>query len=117
MIVKAIDEILEHRQALNLAEQMVEIAREIAALTMTITSRALFGASLGKEAHTMGETINEVANLLEKPEHPGVVAYRTTKGKNTSSCLTGRTTSVTGIVTDSCRAFGANMPFTAARAV
>jgi len=48
----------------------VDVAREMAALTMTITSRALFGVDLGDEVKEIGEIINGVADLLEKPNHP-----------------------------------------------
>ena len=43
---------------------------EMAALTMTITARALFGVYLGDEVKAIGELINGVADLIEKPKHP-----------------------------------------------
>lgn len=48
----------------------VDASREMAALTMTITSRALFGVDLEDEARAIGEIINGVADLIEKPNHP-----------------------------------------------
>lgn len=70
MIVDAVDEMLARWQAFCDAGQTIDAAHEMAALTMTITARALFGVDLGDEVHTLGELINGVAELLEKPNHP-----------------------------------------------
>jgi cytochrome P450 len=70
MIVQATGEMLERWQAAHLRGASVDVAREMAALTMTITTRALFGVDLGDEVKEIGEIINGVADLIEKPNHP-----------------------------------------------
>lgn len=70
MIVQATQEMIARWQSLYAQGQPVDAAREMAALTMTITSRALFGVDLGDEVKAIGEIVNGVANLLEKPNHP-----------------------------------------------
>jgi cytochrome P450 len=70
MIIKAVDEMLDRWQIHYTAGQPIDVAREMAILTMTITSRALFGVDLGSAAQAMGETINGVADLIEKPKNP-----------------------------------------------
>jgi len=70
MIVEAVQQMLDRWQVHYTAGQTIDVAREMAALTMTIPSRALFGVDLGDAARTMGEVINGVADLLEKPNHP-----------------------------------------------
>ncbi len=70
MIVQAAVEMLDRWQASYDNRQPVDVAREMAALTMTITCRVLFGVDLGAEVNTIGEIINGVASLLEKPNHP-----------------------------------------------
>ncbi len=70
MIVQAADDMLDQWQSRCDNGTPVDIAREMAALTMTITCRAMFGVDLGDEVFTIGEIINGVATLLEKPSHP-----------------------------------------------
>ncbi len=70
MIVQATREMLASWQVLYQQGKPVDVAREMASLTMTITSRALFGVDLGNEVKAIGEIINGVADLLEKPNHP-----------------------------------------------
>jgi len=70
LIVQATLDMLERWQGLSRQSQPVDVAREMAALTMTITSRAFFGVDLGDEVKAIGEIINEVANLTEKPRDP-----------------------------------------------
>lgn len=71
MIVQAAREMLDQWQAdYDHNRQAVDVAREMAALTMTITCRALFGVDLGAEVKAIGEIINGVATLLQKPNHP-----------------------------------------------
>jgi cytochrome P450 len=70
MIVEAAGDMLDRWQDRYEAGQAVDVAREMAALTMTITSRALFGVNLGDEVNEIGEIFNGVAELLEKPNHP-----------------------------------------------
>ena len=70
MIVQATLDMLDRWQISRTNHQPVDVAREMAALTMTITCRALFGVDLGTEVYAIGEIINSVATLLEKPNHP-----------------------------------------------
>jgi cytochrome P450 len=70
MIVQATGEMINDWQACYQQDKAVDVAREMAALTMSITSRALFGVDLGDEVKEIGEIINGVADLLEKPNHP-----------------------------------------------
>jgi len=70
MIVQATHDMLDQWQTSYNNNQPIDVARQMAALTMTITSRALFGVNLGAEVNEIGEIINGVATLLEKPNHP-----------------------------------------------
>jgi cytochrome P450 len=70
LIVQATSEALlgwQHRHAKG---QPVDVAREMAGLTMRITCQAFFGIDLGAEVYTVGELINGVATLLQRPDHP-----------------------------------------------
>jgi len=72
MIVTAAEEMLsrwEQRYAQGLP---VDIAREMASLTLTVTTRALFGVDLGDEVNTIGEWVNQAAVKFEKPSTPQV---------------------------------------------
>ena len=51
----------------------VDIAREMASLTLTITAHALFGFDLGEGAGAIGEIVNRVATSFEKPSNPDVI--------------------------------------------
>ena len=44
----------------------------MAALTLTVTTRALFGVTLGEEVREIGEMVNRAIALLEKPSDPQV---------------------------------------------
>lgn len=70
MIVRATQSMLERWQGFYQENQPVDIAREMAALTLTITTRSLFGVDLGEEVREVGEIINRAASYLEKPSHP-----------------------------------------------
>jgi cytochrome P450 len=72
MIVQAAQDMLTRWQARYALGKPVDVAREMAALTMTITSRALFGVDLGDEVNAIGEIVNGVADIFEKPNHPRV---------------------------------------------
>jgi cytochrome P450 len=54
------------------AGRPIDIAREMAALTLTITTRALFGVILGDQVREIGEMVNRAAQFLEKPSDPRV---------------------------------------------
>jgi cytochrome P450 len=70
MIVQAAQDMLDYWQKDYDEGRPVDVAREMASLTMTITARALFGVDLVEEVKAIGEIINGVADLLEKPSHP-----------------------------------------------
>jgi cytochrome P450 len=72
MIVQAAQDMLTRWQAHYALGKPVDVAREMAALTMTITSRVLFGVDLGDEVNAIGEIVNGVADIFEKPNHPRV---------------------------------------------
>ena len=73
MIVEATGSMLDGWQAAFESNQPVDIAREMAALTLTVTTRSLFGVNLGDEVRQLGESINQAASYLEKPSHPQLV--------------------------------------------
>ncbi len=50
--------------------QPIDVAEEMAALTLSITTQALFGVSLGERVRAVGATVNMGFDLLEKPRHP-----------------------------------------------
>ncbi len=73
MIVQAAQDMLEQWQKAYEARQPLDIAREMAALTLTITTRSLFGVDLGDEVREVGEIINRAASYLEKPSNPHLI--------------------------------------------
>ena len=70
MIVQVTGEMLGRWQECYRQGEPIDLSREMAALTMTITARALFGVDLEDEAKAIGEIINGAAHLIEKPNHP-----------------------------------------------
>lgn len=70
MIAQATEAMLDRWRDLHRRNQPVDIAREMAALTLTITTRALFGVNLGDEVREIGEMVNRAISLLEKPSDP-----------------------------------------------
>lgn len=73
MISEATDAMLERWSDLRQQNAPVDIAREMAALTLTITTRALFGVVLGDQVREIGEMVNRAVQYLEKPSDPRVV--------------------------------------------
>lgn len=73
MIVSATLSMLERWERAYETNQPVDVAREMAALTMTVTTRALFGVDLGDEVHEVGEIVNKAASFLEKPSNPRLI--------------------------------------------
>jgi cytochrome P450 len=49
--------------------QPVDISKLMASLTLSITTKALFGVDLGDEVNNVGDVINMAADLLEKPKY------------------------------------------------
>jgi enediyne biosynthesis protein E7 len=70
MIVHATQTMLTRWQRSYEAGQPLNVANEMAALTVTITTRALFGIDLGDEVLEIGEIVNRAASYLEKPSNP-----------------------------------------------
>ena len=72
MIAEATESLLQNWRAAHARGQAVDIARDMAALTLTVTTRALFGVTLGEEVREIGEMVNRAVALLEKPSDPRV---------------------------------------------
>jgi cytochrome P450 len=70
MIAEATDAMLDRWQTYAQQNQPVDVAREMAALTLTVTTRALFGVNLGDEVREVGEMVNRAIGFLEKPSDP-----------------------------------------------
>lgn len=72
LIVSATHEMLARWEKYLLDDQPVDIAREMAALTLSVTARALFGVDLGEQVNSIGEIVNRAATMFEKPSNPTV---------------------------------------------
>lgn len=70
LIVAATTSMLDRWQIAYGQGQPVDVATEMGALTLTVTTRALFGVELGEEVRQVGEIINRSLALLEKPNNP-----------------------------------------------
>ncbi|HTP02141.1 MAG TPA: cytochrome P450 [Anaerolineales bacterium] len=73
MITQATEAMLAQWQALYAAGQPIDLPREMSALTLTVTTRALFGVDLGDEVREVGEIVNRAASFLEKPSNPRLI--------------------------------------------
>src|SRR5512143_347257 len=73
MITDATLVMLEGWQQAYQQGRPIDLPREMAALTLTVTTRALFGVDLGEEVREVGEIVNRAASLLEKPSSPRLV--------------------------------------------
>jgi cytochrome P450 len=73
LVVEVTQSMLDGWQQAYDTNQPVDIAREMAALTLTVTTRSLFGVDLGDEVRELGEIINRAANYFEKPSHPQLI--------------------------------------------
>ena len=73
LIVEVAHSMLDGWQHAYESNQPIDIAREMAALTLTVTTRSLFGVDLGDEVRELGEIINRAANYFEKPSHPQLI--------------------------------------------
>ena len=76
MIVEVAQTMLDRWQLALESNQPIDIAREMAALTLTVTTRALFGVDLGDEVRKLGEIINRAAKYFEKPSSPQLLKSR-----------------------------------------
>ncbi len=72
MIAEATDAMLERWRTNEKLSQPVDVAQEMSALTLTVTTRALFGVNLGDEVLRVGELVNNAIDHLEKPSDPRV---------------------------------------------
>jgi cytochrome P450 len=61
--------IIERIEAAAADGQPVDISKLMASLTLSITTKALFGVDLGDEVNNVGDVINMAADLLEKSKH------------------------------------------------
>ncbi len=73
MITDATNAMLDQWQLQYAAGEPVDLPREMAALTLTVTTRALFGVDLGDEVREVGEIVNRAASYLEKPSSPQLI--------------------------------------------
>ncbi len=48
----------------------IDVTKEMASLTLSITTQALFGVDLGQDVYVVGQAVNMAADLLEKPTSP-----------------------------------------------
>jgi cytochrome P450 len=72
MIVTIAQTMLERWQQKYESNQVIDIAREMASLTLNVTTQALFGVDLGEEVNVIGEWVNQAASHFEKPSRPQV---------------------------------------------
>ena len=61
---------LDKWQAAASRGEPVDIASEMASLTLSVTTKVLFGIDLGEEIEEVGRAVNMGGDLLEKPNHP-----------------------------------------------
>ncbi len=73
MITDATCAMLEQWQRSYAAGKPIDLPREMSALTLTVTTRALFGVDLGDEVREVGEIVNRAASYLEKPSNPRLI--------------------------------------------
>ena len=73
MITDATAAMLEGWQRAYADGRPIDLPREMSALTLTVTTRALFGVDLGDEVREVGEIVNRAASYLEKPSHPKLI--------------------------------------------
>ncbi len=70
VIIGEVQKMLERWKTSSQKGQPVDISREMAVLTLNITTRALFGVDIGEEAALVGDAVLISADLLEKPSNP-----------------------------------------------
>ena len=61
--------VLERLETAVAEGEAVDISKFMASLTLSITTKALFGVDLGDEVNNVGDVINMAADLLEKPKY------------------------------------------------
>lgn len=70
LIVETAQDMLSRWDAAYSQGQTLDISREMSALTLTVTARALFGVNLGERVNQIGDVVNRAAKFFEKPSHP-----------------------------------------------
>jgi cytochrome P450 len=70
IITDAANKMLARWEVSKQAEEAIDIAKEMAALTLTITTHALFGVDLGEDINLVGQAVDLSGDLLEKPRNP-----------------------------------------------
>src|SRR5512140_1346916 len=73
MISDATAAMLENWQARCESGEPIDVPREMSALTLTVTTRALFGVDLGDEVREVGEIVNRSSSYWEKPSNPRLI--------------------------------------------
>ena len=73
IVVLAAQSMLDEWQYCYEQGQDVDVSREMAALTLNITTRALFGVDLADETREIGEIVNRAAHYFEKPSDPRLI--------------------------------------------
>src|SRR6266498_429312 len=90
MIVEVAQSMLDRWQHAFESNQPIDIAREMAALTLTVTTRSLFGVDLGDEVRQVGEIVNRAASDLEKPSSPRLIQSVQELGEVVDRIIQGR---------------------------
>lgn len=73
IVVLAVQSMLDEWQHAYEQGQAIDVSREMAALTLNITTRALFGVDMSDEARAIGEIVNRAAHYFEKPSDPRLI--------------------------------------------
>ncbi len=69
LVTDETNRVIEHLDAATREGRPVDISKLMASLTLSITTKALFGVDLGEEVNNVGDMINMAADLLEKPKY------------------------------------------------
>jgi cytochrome P450 len=69
LVISETTRVIEQMDAAAADGRPVDISKLMAGLTLSITTKALFGVDLGDEVNNVGDVINMAADLLEKPNH------------------------------------------------
>jgi cytochrome P450 len=72
VVAEATEALLRDWREARARGEAVDVARDMAALTLTVTTRALFGVDLGDEVREIGEMVNRAIAFMEKPSDPRV---------------------------------------------
>jgi cytochrome P450 len=67
LVTSEATQVIRRMEAASRDGQPVDISKLMASLTLSITTKALFGVDLGDEVNNVGDVINMAADLLEKP--------------------------------------------------